>query len=132
MKSFLSAVVSTEVALNSSQDCLKPMLDVFKMRHQLVIEYFNQIQGLKYLPAQGAFYAFVNAREAIDHLAKQKKISAKNDLALSNYLLDEYQVAVVPGSAFGLAGYFRISFATNTVLLEKALNRMKRAFNIMH
>jgi aspartate aminotransferase len=126
------AQVAAEVALNSSQECLKPMLDAFKMRHQLVIQYFNQIQGLKYLPAQGAFYAFINAREAIDHLAKQKKISAKNDLALSNYLLDEYQVAVVPGSAFGLAGYFRISFATNTVLLEKALNRMKRAFNIMH
>lgn len=126
------AQVAAEVALNASQDCLLPMLDAFKIRHQLVTQYFNQMQGLKYLPAQGAFYAFVNAEEAIDQLVKQRKIVAKSDIALSNYLLDEHQVAVVPGSAFGLEGYFRISFATNTVLLEKALGRLKKAFNIIH
>ena len=50
-------------------------------------------------------------------------------MALSEYLLENVGVAVVPGSAFGAEGYFRISFATSMANLEEALNRIQRALS---
>jgi aspartate aminotransferase len=55
------------------------------------------------------------------------KISEATDLALSEYLLNDAGVAVVPGSAFGADGYIRLSFATSNANLENALARMKKA-----
>jgi aspartate aminotransferase len=90
---------------------------------------FNEIPGLKCIKAGGAFYAFPDAREAITNLHKAGKISEPTDLALSEYLLESAGVAVVPGSAFGAEGYFRISFATSMANLEEALNRIERALS---
>jgi aspartate/methionine/tyrosine aminotransferase len=54
-------------------------------------------------------------------------LSAATDMALSEYLLEQVGVAVVPGSAFGAEGYFRISFATSMDNLTKALDRIEQA-----
>lgn len=120
--------VAAEAALNGDQGCLKPMLVAFNQRHEYVLGRFNKIRGLKVLPAGGAFYAYVDCREAVQNLFKEGKISEATDLALGNYLLDTQNVAVVPGSAFGTEGYFRISFATSNINLEKALDRMEKVF----
>ncbi|GGP26930.1 pyridoxal phosphate-dependent aminotransferase [Silvimonas amylolytica] len=119
--------VAAEAALIGSQDCIKPMLAAFNERHRFVVDTFNRIRGLKCLEAGGAFYAFVDAREAIKLLHAEGKIAEANDMALGAYLLETQDVAVVPGSAFGSEGYFRISFATSMQNLQKALERIGKA-----
>lgn len=119
--------VAAEAALNGDQACIQPMLKAFRERHVFVVDTLNKIPGVKCLPSGGAFYAFPDVRAAIDHLHKKGMIGAANDIALSNYLLEKSGVAVVPGSAFGLDGYIRLSFATSMQNLEQALARIHQA-----
>ncbi len=119
--------VAAQAALEGSQDCIVPMVTAFRERHKYVVDRFNSMPGLSCLMAGGAFYAFPDARGAIDSLFKAGKISAATDMALADYLLEEFDVAVVPGSAFGAEGYFRISFATSMDNLRNALDRIERA-----
>ncbi len=116
-------------ALTGSQECIKPMVTAFKERHKYVVDRFNAMPGLSCLMAGGAFYAFPDARKAIANLHKAGKISAATDMALAEYLLESFDVAVVPGSAFGAEGYFRISFATSMDNLRNALDRIEKALN---
>ena len=116
-------------ALSGSQDCIKPMVAAFKERHAYVVARFNAMPGLSCLMAGGAFYAFPDARAAIANLHKAGKINAATDMAFAEYLLEKFDVAVVPGSAFGAEGYFRISFATSMDNLREALDRIEKALN---
>jgi aspartate aminotransferase len=119
--------VAAEAALNGDQGCIQPMLKAFRERHVFVVNGLNGIPGFRCLPAGGAFYAFPDVREAIAALHKKGVIGEANDISLSNYLLEKAEVAVVPGSAFGLDGYIRLSFATSMQNLEKAIARIARA-----
>lgn len=119
--------VAAQAALEGPQECITPMLDAFHKRHEFVVKRFNEIKGLKCIKAGGAFYAFPDAREAINNLFAAGKIKQATDMALSEYLLEQEGVAVVPGSAFGAEGYFRISFATSMDNLKNALERIERA-----
>lgn len=119
--------VAAQAALEGPQECIEPMLKAFRERHEFVVSRFNQMRGLKCISAGGAFYAFPDARGAIANLYQAGKISEANDLALSEYLLENVGVAVVPGSAFGAEGYFRISFATSMDNLRNALDRIEKA-----
>ncbi|MBA4053168.1 MAG: aspartate aminotransferase [Marivirga sp.] len=121
--------VAAQAALEGSQDCIIPMVTAFKERHQYVVERFNKMPGLSCLMAGGAFYAFPDAREAIASLHLAGKISAATDMAFAEYLLESFDVAVVPGSAFGAEGYFRISFATSMDNLRNALDRIEKALS---
>ncbi len=121
--------VAAEAALNGDQGCIAPMLKAFRERHVFVVNALNRIPGLKCLMAGGAFYAFPDAREAIDTLHKKGVIAEATDVALSEYLLVKGGVAVVPGSAFGLSGYIRLSFATSMENLTKALDRIAKALS---
>jgi aspartate aminotransferase len=120
--------VAAETALAGDQSCLVPMVKAFRERNEFVTNALNAVPTIQCLKAEGAFYAFVDARKAIEKLAKEGKIKAANDLELTAYLL-EAGVAVVPGSAFGAEGYFRISFATSMDNLEKACERIARALS---
>jgi aspartate aminotransferase len=113
--------VAAEAALNGPQDVLVPMVKAFKERHDYVVSTLNNIEGISCSPADGAFYAFANVEGAI------AKLSLKNDLEFSEHLLNTVGVAVVPGSAFGLDGHMRISYATAPSVLEDALGRIKKA-----
>jgi aspartate aminotransferase len=119
--------VAAQMALEGPQDCITPMVDAFRKRHQFVVERFNQIPGLHCIAAGGAFYAFPDARKAIASLHQAGKITQATDMAFADYLLESVGVAVVPGSAFGAEGYFRISFATSMENLTEALNRIEKA-----
>ncbi|NCV28487.1 MAG: aminotransferase class I/II-fold pyridoxal phosphate-dependent enzyme, partial [Nitrosomonadales bacterium] len=88
------------------------------------------IHGLSCIPAEGAFYAFPYAQDAIDRLFNANIISKNNDIGLCEYLLEKANVAVVPGSAFGAEGYFRLSFATSMENLVEAISRIKKAIEI--
>ena len=103
------------------------MLNAFKERHDFVVNAFNRIEGIDCIKAQGAFYSFPCAKNAIENLYKKNKIKHNNDIAFSEYLLETKGVAVVPGSSFGAEGYFRISFATSMDNLREALLRIKEA-----
>jgi aspartate aminotransferase len=121
--------VAAEAALNGDQSCITPMLKAFRERHLFVVNELNKIPGLSCIMAGGAFYAFPDARVAIEALFKKGVIKEKTDIAFSEYLLVEAGVAVVPGSAFGSEGYMRLSFATSMENLKKALERIAKVLN---
>lgn len=116
---------AAEAALNGDQSCIHPMVSAFKERNTFVTEQLNQIHGVRCISSDGAFYAFADARQAMDDLYKRKLISVQNDIAFSEYLLENAGVAIVPGSAFGCEGYMRLSFATSLQNLQQALSRIK-------
>ncbi len=118
--------VAAQEALDGDQGCITPMVKAFRERHEFVVRRFNEMKGLTCLKAGGAFYAFPDARAAIADLHQRGLLKEASDMALSEYLLGK-GVAVVPGSAFGAEGYFRISFATSMSNLEKALDRIQQA-----
>jgi len=106
-------------ALNESQDCIEPMLLAFKERHDFVVKALNEIEGVECLPSDGTFYSFPNVDGLI---ARVNGVS--NDAELSELLLSEKEVAMVPGSAFGAPGHIRLSFATSMENLVKAVERI--------
>ncbi len=120
--------VAAEAALNGDQGCLAPMLKAFRERHIFVVDALNKIPGVHCLMSGGAFYAFPDVRPAIAKLHQRGTIKAATDVALSEYLLEQAGVAVVPGSAFGSEGYIRLSFATSMENLQNAISRIARAF----
>lgn len=105
-------------ALNGPQDCINLMLDAFKQRHQFVVERINRIPGFKCLPADGAFYMFINIADAM----KMKGFATDADMATA--ILEQVEVAAVPGSGFGADKHLRISFATSLDNLKNALDRI--------
>ena len=121
---------AAETALRGNNECIAEMVKEFKLRHTYVVENINSINGLSCIPAEGAFYAFPYAQDAIDRLFEENVISKNNDIGLCEYLLDKANVAVVPGSAFGAEGYFRLSFATSMENLVEAISRIKKAVEI--
>ena len=121
---------AAETALRGNNECIAEMVKEFKLRHTYVVENINSINGLSCIPAEGAFYAFPYAQDAIDRLFKANVIAKNNDIGLCEYLLDKANVAVVPGSAFGAEGYFRLSFATSMENLVEAISRIKKAVEI--
>ncbi len=121
--------VAAEAALNGDQACIAPMIKAFRERHEFVVNGLNSISGLKCLAAGGAFYAFADARAAIAALHNKGTIKEATDIALSEYLLVDGGVAVVPGSAFGSEGYIRLSFATSMDNLRKAVERIAKALS---
>ena len=119
---------AAEAALNGDQSCMVPMVAAFKERGKFVFEQLNKIPGVKCLNPAGAFYAFPDCREAIKRLHADGIIAAASDAALCEYLMEQKEaVAAVPGSAFGMEGYLRISFATSMENLRKAMDRMGRS-----
>ena len=96
----------------------------FKERRDFVVETLNKIEGISCLKPNGAFYVFPNCLKFLNKKDKTGKI-IKNDSDFVNSLLENYQVAVVQGSAFGLDGHFRISYATSMKKLKVAMKRIK-------
>lgn len=112
--------VAATAALSGDQGCIQTMLVAFKERHDFVVETLNQIDGVECLPSQGTFYSFPCMQGVIDKLA-----NINNDVELAEYFLNKAEVALVPGSAFGLEGHMRLSYATSIEVLEEALKRIK-------
>jgi aspartate aminotransferase len=113
--------VAAEAALNGGDDCIKPMIEAFKARHDFVVAALNAMPGVSCLPSQGAFYGFPDVKAVI------ARMGLKDDVELSNKLLYDAGVAVVPGSAFGAPGHVRLSYATSMEQLQEAMRRIARA-----
>ncbi len=113
-------------ALNGPQDFLEGRKASFQRRRDLVVNRLNAIDGLDCLIPEGAFYTFSGCAGVLGTTTLSGKM-IETDADFCAYLLDEAHVAVVPGSAFGLSPYFRISYATSEADLVEALDRIERA-----
>ena len=112
-------------ALNGNQNFLKSRAEVFKKRRDFVVNSLNEIEGITCLKPEGAFYVFPNCKGLIGKKTKNG-ILLNNDEDIVTALLEDAGVAVVQGSAFGLHGYFRISYATSDELLQSACERISK------
>ncbi|MGA7800127.1 MAG: pyridoxal phosphate-dependent aminotransferase [Gammaproteobacteria bacterium] len=110
---------AAQAALEGDQSCIGAMVEAFKARHDFVVQSLNAMPGVRCLPGDGTFYCFPNVEEAIARLE-----GVSNDVELTERLLGEAGVALVPGSAFGARGYVRLSFATSMENLSKAMERL--------
>ena len=116
------AQVAAEAALNGDQHCVEVMNRAFRERNQFVTERLNTIDGVHVLASQGAFYSFANVEKVIERLP-----GITNDTELASMLLNQAEVAVVPGIAFGMENYIRLSFATSMDNLQVAMERISKA-----
>ena len=107
-------------ALNGKQGFIKTRAKAFRDRRNFVVKSLNNIKGINCLIPNGAFYVFPSCKGLLN-----KKTRLKNDTSFVQKLLEKENVAVVQGSAFGLDGYFRISYATSMKNLKKAMSRIK-------
>jgi aspartate aminotransferase len=112
--------------IKGNNDFLKPCLDAFDERRKFVVKRLNSIEGMKCLMPEGAFYAYPNVLGIVGKQTPEGK-TLNNDTAIVEWLLDTAEVAAVPGSAFGLEPYFRVSYATSLDLLNEAMNRIEKA-----
>ena len=113
-------------ALSGPQDFLKDRRESFRQRRDLVVSGLNAIDGIDCRTPEGAFYTFAGCGGLLGRTTPSGK-RLESDSDFTDYLLEDAHVAVVPGSAFGLSPYFRISYATGRGELEEALNRIAAA-----
>ena len=111
-------------ALNGKQDFIQIRARAFQERRDFVVNSLNAIEGISCIKPDGAFYVFPSCKGVIGKKDKNgRKILSDTDFVES--LLENNGVAVVQGSAFGLEGFFRISYATSMDKLEESMNRIK-------
>lgn len=110
--------VATAIALMVDPHHLDYMKQAFKLRHDLMYHAFSKMRGIECIPADGTFYLFPKVAGAM------KNLGLKTDIEFGTYLLDNANVAAVPGSPFGMPGYIRFSYAANETTLQKAINQI--------
>ncbi len=102
-------------ALEESQDCVEEMRQAFAKRRKVMLERINAIPGLSCAKPDGAFYLFPDISE-----------TGLKSLDFCKTLLDEHQVAVIPGVAFGADNNIRLSYATDMATIEKGMDRLEK------
>ena len=112
-------------ALNGSQEAVGMMVKAFRERRDVIVAALNKIPGFTCPNPQGAFYVFPNVAQIYGRSFQEKVIDDSTSLAA--YLLDEADVAVVPGADFGADDYIRRSSATSRELIEAGVARIARA-----
>lgn len=117
---------ASRAALEGSQEFVSHSAAEYAQRGRLLVEGLSQCTGLRLSAPSGAFYAFPECSQLLGRTSPQGRLIS-DDVELSAYLLDHAGVAVVPGLAFGLPGYFRLSFATSREHIKKAVIRISEA-----
>ncbi len=112
-------------ALNGPQECIGEMLEKFKERRKYVLDRLNKIPGLSFATPGGAFYAFFDVS---NYFGKPLLggVTVDNATDFCTALLEQAQVGLVTGDAFGAPGYVRLSFATDLETLEQGLNQLEK------
>ena len=117
-------------ALNGDNSFITERANVFRGRRDFLIKELNSMNGITCRVPEGAFYVFPSCKELIGKV-DQSNNKISNDEEFTSSLLENAGVAVVQGSAFGLEGYFRISYATSDENLENACVRMREFLNTL-
>lgn len=111
-------------ALDGTQEFLAPNADLFKRRRDLVVSMLNEIDGMDCPIPEGAFYVYPSIAGLIGKTSPAGR-TIDNDEAFCLALLEEADVAVVFGAAFGLSPNFRVSYATSDDALKEACTRIQ-------
>jgi len=114
-------------ALMGDQSHISSMTSVFKERRDLVIARMRKMPGVLIEQPQGAFYVLPDISSFFGKSKGETEIGDCEDMAM--YLLNEAQVATVSGAAFGAPGCIRLSYASSTEILEKGMDRIKKALS---
>lgn len=114
---------AAQAALDGDQGPVAEMCAAYKTRHDFVVAALNALPGFECRAGEGTFYAFPHVTDAL------RAHGLQSDAELTELLINEADVACVPGTAFGAPGYMRISFASSMEMLEEALNRIKRVLS---
>lgn len=109
-------------ALSLKGDYYAELISQYEKRRRIIIDAFNKIPSIKFIKPDGAFYIFPDIRKFME------KANYKDSDEVAFDILEEANVAVMPGSAFGLDGYLRISFAVNIDKLQEACERLIKFF----
>jgi aspartate aminotransferase len=102
-------------ALESSQESVEKMRQAFAQRRQVIFELLDAVPGISCIKPDGAFYMFVNISK-----------TGMNSLEFCDAFLEQQQVAVIPGIAFGADDHIRLSYATDLGTIKKALERLDK------
>lgn len=114
-------------ALNGPKDEIEKMVKKFEERRNLMIDRIKNITGLSVIRPEGAFYVMINLKNYLGKSINENVIN--NSVDFSRELLEHEKVAVIPGSAFGLDKYIRLSYATSEELILKGLDRIESFLN---
>lgn len=114
-------------ALTGPQSEIEKMIKEFGKRREYMINTLQAIDNISIVKPQGAFYIMVNVSELMGKELNGSKIMTSMEFA--SKLLEEEKVAVVPGEAFGIDNYIRISYATSIESIEKGISRIKSFIN---
>jgi len=106
------------------RELIRPLVEVFRKRRDLVLPWLNKIPEVTALPPEGTFYLYMDVSSYLGRTAE----TADTD-SISKWLLEEHLIALVPGTAFGDPGRLRLSFAASESVLEEAFDRMASAFS---
>lgn len=126
----IAQAAATE-ALNGDHSFLKERTETFKNRRDFMVEKINSASGLSVSVPQGAFYLFVSCEGVLGKKTKDGKV-INNDLDFTEYLLTNHLVAVVPGVAFGMENFIRVSYAASHEQLEIGCNSIIKACDEMN
>lgn len=114
-------------ALNGPKDEIEKMVKKFEERRNLMIDRIKNITGLSVIRPEGTFYVMINLKNYLGKSINENVIN--NSVDFSRELLEHEKVAVIPGSAFGLDKYIRLSYATSEELILKGLDRIESFLN---
>jgi aspartate aminotransferase len=113
-------------ALTGPQDEIAVRKDAFRRRRDALVTALNDIPGMHCRVPDGAFYVFPSIKGLLGMLTPDR-VPLRSDVDIINYFLGSAHVALVPGSAFGMPGYCRVSYAASTQHLQEACKRLSRA-----
>ena len=120
----MSQHAATE-ALLGPQDDVAQMKTEYHKRRDYIVEALNAITGINCRMPEGAFYVFPNISELLPK--KSGGVAIGDSIRFCSYILDEAQVALVPGKAFGCDNFVRFSYATDMESIKEAMERIKTA-----
>lgn len=113
-------------ALNGKQDTIEEMRKAFDERRKYMVKRLNGIEGISCLIPAGAFYAFPNVGKILERGIEYNGKKINNSFDLSNFILKEAEVALIPGSAFEAEGYLRLSYTASMEDIKEGLNRIEK------
>ena len=114
-------------ALNGPQDKVKEMIVEFERRRNYMAKTLEEMNNLSIIKPQGAFYIMINIDKCLGKEINGERINDSMDFSAK--LLEHEKVAVIPGKAFGLDNYVRVSYATSMESIEKGLERINKFVN---
>jgi len=111
-------------ALTGNLDAVREMGVAFDRRRKLIVGLLNEIPGIECPTPQGAFYVYPSVKGVLGKTIRGKVANTSAELA--TIILDEVEVAAVPGEAFGPSGYLRFSYATSDEDIVEGIGRIKK------